>query len=286
MQQVSEKNSQWVGHVCCAQGVIRALEQQSYKSGSDASVVLGWAVYYDVLARFSLRHWRTAAIRHIAAELGFDPKGSKFCAVQFLLARSSFATQLSHVWIHAHPILGLLSEVCNTSLSSADPNYHQEEYQSSIDDLASRLERLPMSMPRPHTSLQALDDVVPIGLELFRLAALIYLERVSKNFSGQSRKLDHWTSQGFVILDGLDTCRWPFPLFVLACEARTDVQRMMILGLFARSLKKPHLPHLQMVKALIQTVWVQDDLEVDGDVEYIRKLNLVLSSNNVVPSFV
>jgi ubiquinone biosynthesis protein UbiJ len=61
---------------------------------------------------------------------------------------------------------------------------------------------------------------------------------------------------------------------------------MVILRLLAHSAQKPHLPHLRAVRTLIQTAWVQDDLQVDGDLEYIRKLNLVLSSSNVIPSFV
>lgn len=233
-----------------------------------------------------MRHWRTPAIRHIAEELGFDPMGSWSCAAQYLLARASFAMELPNISIHAHPILGLLLEISNISLSSGDARYHTQDYQTHLNDLTSRLEKLSHVgtnvVSASRTSNKDNEKIV----ELFRLAALIYLERASRNFSGQSASLDRWTHDGFTILQSLDTGSYPFPLFILACEARNDDRRMVILRLLAHSAQKPHLPHLRAVRTLIQTAWVQDDLQVDGDLEYIRKLNLVLSSSNVIPSFV
>jgi hypothetical protein len=44
--------------------------------------------------------------------------------------------------------------------------------------------------------------------------------------------------------------------------------------------------HLQTIRATIQSAWAQDDLVADGELEYIRKLNLVISSSFAVPVFV
>lgn len=286
MQQLSEENSQWIGHVCCTQGVIRALKKQMHKPGSDSSIILGWAFYYDTLARFSIRHWRTPTIRHIAAELGFDPKGSRFCAAQYLLARTSFALELPDISFHAPPVILLLSEACQSSLVPEDPRYHQVEYREKLNDLASRLEKLPEHTAKADSFIQLLGDDGSKALDLFRLATLIYLERASQNFSGQSSKIDGWIAQGFRILDSLDACRYLFPLFIIGCEARSDGQRLKLMRLLARTSEKPHFHHLQLVQTLLQTAWVQDDLEMGGDVDYVRKLNLVISSSNVVPGFV
>lgn len=127
-------------------------------------------------------------------------------------------------------------------------------------------------------------DVAQV-LELFRLAGLVYLARTSRNFSGQSPKLNQWTEEAFSILTDLKTCQYPFPLFIFGCEAKSDDRRMAILDLFAKTEKAPHLRNLQGVKGLIQSVWVQVDLQIDEEVEYIRKLNFVLSSSDAMPSF-
>lgn len=282
MTQITLDCSQWVGHICCAQGVAKVLESETFEPGSDESLILGWALYYDVLARFSIRHWRTPAVRHVAKELGFDPKGSNFCALQYLLARDSFAMRLPNLALHGHPMLGLFSEVCETAILSADVRYHDEEYRASLTNLASRIEHLEFCS---HT-LALPATLVP--LQLFRLATLIYLERVSKNFSGWSSQISEWTAEGFRLLSNKQGTKSPFPVFILACEARTDEHRLTILRVLDENfrLNQAYHNHLQTVKTIIQRAWVQDDLLEDGDLEYIRKLNLVISSSNGVPFFI
>lgn len=288
MQQTSEKNSQWVAHICGAKDVIEAIQSKRYIPGSDSSVILGWVYYYDVLARFSLRHWRTHMVKQTAANLGFDPNGSSpACAIEHIIVRASFARQIPDISIYSHQVLRLLSEVCDTILYPWGPQYYADEYREYLDGLESRLRKsILLTGPDIGTSPQVVIQDVAQVLELFRLAGLVYLERASRNFSGQSTKLEQWTDEAFSIFTKLDACQYPFPLFIFGCEARTDDRRMAILDLIAKTEQDPHVRNVQEVRSLIQSVWIQGDLEVDGEVEYIRKLNLVLSSRDVVPSFV
>lgn len=280
MQKKPKKDCGWVGHVCGAKEVIQAMQQEQHAIGSDTSVILGWSVYFDVLARFSFRHWRTESIKTTALQLGFTSDGSALCALQYLIARASFAREIPTILNHAHPIVPLLAEVFDTILDSSNPQYHTPEYQQSLDSLSLRL---------ANTSVVSKHEEEPNGpsdlLELTRLAALIYFERVSRNFSGHSTKIGLWIANAQAILVNLHECPCPFTLLIFGCEASLDEDRLILLDLFTRLEQRPHLISLLEVKGLIQSAWIQHDLEVERSLEYIRKLNLVVSSRDAVPSF-
>ncbi|KFY12546.1 hypothetical protein V492_03819 [Pseudogymnoascus sp. VKM F-4246] len=275
------KDSGWVGHICGAKGVITAVQGQRYVPGSDMSVILGWIYYYDVMARFSIRHWRVNMLQEASCDNTWPPD---LCEMQFVFARISFAKQIPDISSHCHQIIQLLYEVCNTLLYPWGPQYHDDEYRKSLDELELRLTKS-VSLTGEATSQGVIKETSAV-LELFRLSTLVYLERASRNFSGQSTKLDQWVEDSFSILTNLNACQHPFPLFILGCEARTDSRRIAILGLIAKTEEHLHVRSLQEVKELIQSMWVQEDLDVNGEIGFIRKLNLVLSSNGVVPGFV
>jgi hypothetical protein len=218
-------------------------------------------------------------IRATAQELGFKASNNG-CAMQYLIACASFTTKMPIVSTHAHPVVRLLAEVFKTLMYSSDPYYHTVEYQQSLHDLGSRLKDVQVASQKSEDSS---DDCK--ALELTRLAGLIYLERVSRNFSGNSSLLSTWAQNALTILATLKVCPPLFALFIIGCELHTDEDRMVILDFFTRLEHVPHRKSLLETKGLIQTAWIQNDLEVDGELEYVHKINLVMSSRNVVPSF-
>jgi hypothetical protein len=266
--------------------VIDALQKEEREFEGAASIVLGWAYYFDIMARFSFRHWRTEHIKAHADELGFDPRGSQICAMQYALARASFLRGIPGISAHAHPVVRLLAEVSEIGIYSSDPGYLSIEYQRHLDDLRLALENV-SSYPVGLDALshQGVDHEQHL-LEISRLAGLIYLERVSRNFSGQSTKLESWTRQALSILAQLESCLCSFALFIISCELVKDEDRMIVLNVFARMEKGPHLNSILETRSLIQTAWNQQDLAEDGGLEYIHKLNLVMSSRDIIPSLI
>lgn len=113
---------------------------------------------------------------------------------------------------------------------------------------------------------------------------MIYLERQSTNFSGQSEEIDSWSNKAFTLLTELSEFSQPFPLFILGCEARTDEQRTIILELISRTELVARSRNLQYVAHIIRSVWVQDDL-ADMTLDYRGKLDSIFSSMEIVPSF-
>jgi hypothetical protein len=236
--------------------------------------------YFDTFARFSFRHWRTDMIKTTATELAFRAVDTG-CALQYLIARAAFTSAMSTISHHAHTVLQLLAEVFEIRLYSSDPEYHSIGYQQSLNELSFRLSDVHIVPPQKEDGCG--DDSQ--SLELARIAGLVYLERVSRNFSGASAKLDAWITQALGILITVNSSPPPFAIFILGFEANTDDDRMVFLDFFTRLERVPHLKTLIEVKGLLQSVWIQKDLEVDGHVEYIHTINLVMSSRNAIPSF-
>jgi Fungal specific transcription factor domain len=130
---------------------------------------------------------------------------------------------------------------------------------------------------------QAGENVTEITLELYRLAGLVYLSRVSERFSGQSLDIELWTDKAFSFMAQLSAIDQPLPLFILGCEARSEDQRTIVLDLISRSEQVPFSRSLKEVTGIIQSVWVQDDL-AEETLDYKDKLDAIFSSMDVVPS--
>ncbi|KAH3917496.1 hypothetical protein HBI56_108600 [Parastagonospora nodorum] len=275
-------HSDWVGYLVGSKKVLEAIKKAEHAVGSDASIVLGWVYYFDVMARFSFRHWRTEQLKSHVESLGFDPGGSKVCALQYILAQSSFIHGVPGISAHAHPVIQLVAEVSAIGLYSYAPGYFSAEYQQHLDELHLKLESVSTTPVGLEASSKVINHEQKL-LELVRIAGLIYLERVSRNFSGQSSKLETWTTTALSILAQIETCLSPFALFFIGCELNNDEDRLVILNLLARMEKKAHMKSFLEVRLLIQTAWNQEDL-AEGDLDYIHKLNLVMSSRDVVPS--
>jgi hypothetical protein len=171
-------------------------------------------------------------------------------------------------------------------LQSSDPGYFSNDYNESIRSLEDRLGDVqPFSGIDKTAELTSSMVATATTVELYKLAGLIYLERISKNFSGQSEKINSYTSRAFQFLDGMGTCYLAFPLLIFGCEARTDNHRMTILDLIERTTKEVRSSTLEGVRSLIQSVWIQDDLETENELNYVMKLNTVISSTSIIPIF-
>lgn len=76
-----------------------------------------------------------------------------------------------------------------------------------------------------------------------------------------------------------------FPLLIVGCEARTDDQRMSILDIIERTMKTSSLRSLRGLWNIFQRIWVQDDLAVDHEIDYLTKLDAIITSHYVMPTF-
>jgi hypothetical protein len=121
--------------------------------------------------------------------------------------------------------------------------------------------------------------------ELFKLAGLIYLKRASRNFSGISPQIDTMVERAYLLLDDLGTFDRTFPLLIVGYEARTDKQRIRILEHIERAMTCSSLRSLHGLRNILQQIWVQHDLVMDYELDYLNTLDAVIGSYQIIPSF-
>jgi hypothetical protein len=246
------------------------------RPGTELKSMLGWVHYYDVMAHFSLRHWHRVCPKtrfHTYRELLGPADGGE------LLVREEYRTCSSD-------LLPLLTEVFENVVQPSNPRYFDPDYREYLSDLEGRL--LVLGAPvRPLPSEIA--DLTANGrncfIELYRLAALIYLERASNNFSGQSDKIDEWTKTALDFFEAKQALKHVFPLFIVGFEARTDEQRIIVLDAVDRTVQRTRSRSMELLHVILQTAWNQDDLGGGMNLDYVTRMDAVLSSCPKVPSF-
>lgn len=119
---------------------------------------------------------------------------------------------------------------------------------------------------------------------LHQIASLIYYNRSVANAAEtfQHRRL---VREGLSLLKTLEFCESALPLFLLACEASDDDQRLGILDVFDRteSDNKQRSNHIASVRKMTTAVWNQKDLNVDNKVSHGEILDAVISTSGFLP---
>lgn len=241
-------SGQWITHMLGAKSIIKASQLNRY---NEFSTLLDWVYYHDILSRFSMIYWNPS--------LPSVPDSS---------LSSTLEPCNSSVY---NDILRLLLEVCETTNSpEAVPADNREEYASFLKILAFRIRNIPPS------------DTI---MELFQSAMLVYLTRVSASPLEPAEETEQRIQNAFATISQVGGCEVQFPLFILACEARTDSERGAVLDLMSRTEEQASSRSLYLVKKLIMAIWTQDDL-ADRKIRYTAKLTGVISCCAILPTFV
>lgn len=168
-----------------------------------------------------------------------------------------------------------------------DALYHSEEYERALGCLENRIINSVILAPEGISdTMSGLSTAWMVTMEIFKIASLIYLNRASRNFSGTTPQIDAMVERAYVLLGYLETFDPAFPLLIIGCEARTDEQRMRMLDHIGRVMKASSLRDLLGLQDILQQIWVQDDLAVGYELDYLNKLDAIITSYRIMPCFV
>lgn len=122
---------------------------------------------------------------------------------------------------------------------------------------------------------------------LYTCAALIYFNRAVGGISPSSFEHRRLVREGIFILHHLGFCESAWPLFILACEANDDDQRLQMSEYLSKTGQQSlqRVNHVPMIRSMVETVWNQNDLNVDSDVSYVETLHAVISTVPSLPLF-
>ncbi|KAH8175216.1 fungal specific transcription factor domain-containing protein [Sarocladium implicatum] len=280
----------WYMYVAGAKSLLRA--SPLHKSASSELIAMaGWLHHHDVHASFGLKHWRRAGEMSERTTAHSLVKGSLRENTKSMKEMVKQVPEDSEYAMQVHAILWPLADIFEDVVDSSHPLYHDPAYREGLRKLEVALEStingryVEVKDRKDFSVLHSTEDLGLATLETYRLAALIYLERSSTNFSGRSAKLDAWADEAIKLLCTIGSNKHGFPLFVVGCEARTDEQRVAILECIEKAQGRHPFGRLLMLEEMLHSAWALMDLETEQDVNYLAMLDVVVSGCETMPSF-
>lgn len=123
--------------------------------------------------------------------------------------------------------------------------------------------------------------------DLHRLACLIYVNRAVHCVSGTEFRHRRLVKEGILLLTRMRTCQNAWPLFIIACEAVDDDQRLAILDVFEQSRqdRRRRSSHIHIIQHMVEAVWKQHDLNTENQVDYLTIFDAVVRGVPFIPPF-
>jgi hypothetical protein len=186
------------------------------------------------------------------------------------------------------PTLGCSREVLDAISHVIQVVLEMESDQSAHTEELDKWERR-LRFAQQTTSAESLETMnTPHYIrlaELHRLSGLIYLQRAGRHASSSNVALQEYLERAFETLRSLDTCERMFPLFIVGCEASTDIQRMTVLELIHRTAVQCVSADMLRVRHFIERFWAQSDLDTDQSKDYISRMTTAVSMYDGLPVF-
>ncbi|KAI0968310.1 fungal-specific transcription factor domain-containing protein [Xylaria arbuscula] len=259
-------SDKWTAYIRGVKYIIIAESLSSADRDNDFQILADWASYHESLGQFSAAHW--------TRDGNARPTGD-FCT-------AGLYTRPDH--LQAINLLEKTYDAVSSKNSSQRLEKGQADYFKYLRVLEFKIRQtLPSKVA--HDS----DENSQLVTELFTLALLVYLGRATSDLLPELvDKTEKHIKKAFSIFPSLEYCDRQFPLFVLGCEARTEVDRTAFLDLVSRTQRRSQASPLIQVETLVKASWAQSDLADHAglDFGYVEKLNALISSCKVIPTFV
>ncbi|KAL9477680.1 hypothetical protein ACSS6W_007521 [Trichoderma asperelloides] len=273
----SGSSGEWLWYIWGAIDTAQAtgLKDQAHKN--DTAHLLDWVYYHNALSRFPIYHWRHKSLPLKTTTTVYPNTAD----IQYLsLARYRPAMPSPNPM---HAILNLLSELCDRLPDPWDATHPNEDYHNSLRALESRAENV-LFMP----NLAKSSAEIILGIRIWQMATRVYLARASQGQWEPSMNVESVMDEVFDEIITFCFCKHSFPLLVVACEAHTDERRAAIIDLIDRTERGGLIRNFRKLRAVIQSIWVQQDLHADGDLlmNYLGIISTVISSSVTLPFFV
>jgi hypothetical protein len=183
-------------------------------------------------------------------------------------------------------VLDLIAKACDLALKRGDPAHNSSKHIEALDYVERKLTYAKQKVDQRNESHDLLSRVCAESIaELYRTAGLIYLLRAGRGLSSSAPPVKRAVETGLKTAAELMTCPRAFPIVILGCEARLDDERLVILDLLRRTQGCRKIASIAGAQQFIEASWAQDDLRPEEDLDYIKKLDVVMSAGKNMPFF-
>ncbi|KAL9564232.1 hypothetical protein ACKAV7_011423 [Fusarium commune] len=236
----------WHIHLNGAKEIIRR-QHFTNTPGSNSDFLLTWWLYHDVLAAFNHPSWRlnespgsvsTPALYTFSGDNSLIV-GSLGCSVE---------------------VLEIIDEINMMRLHSAHDCLSTSTLQRC--DLAMKLFNLRQLLSPLECSDSLRSHRILAIAELYRLATLLYLQRVHPIAEDDFTR-PVYVQQALGVLKNLGVATSPWPVFVIACEV-DEQDRVSILHTLDRMDSVRSIGNIKVLRDVIESIWKQQDLRNIG----------------------
>ncbi|KAK9320299.1 fungal-specific transcription factor domain-containing protein [Lipomyces orientalis] len=244
---------------------------------SDLDMLIVWTHYHDILGRLTARHWRDDEQKTRPNPYCGQSDHAPALALQDQVSTSP--QQVLGITGCSLELLDLIAQIAQLTTST---------HGIILDQIESKLIALRQENTIPGQIDQSKDtrNILKIA-ELYRLSALVYLERILRKRLTVSEQLQGWINDAFTILSQLEVCPRQFPLLILGCEAMTEDQRLEITRIFRNTSALPTQRSIDCNRHTVERFWVQRDLLTTEDpIDYSLLFDAVMRTGDVLPTIV
>ena len=117
----------------------------------------------------------------------------------------------------------------------------------------------------------------------YALAALIYLNKMGLNYSGDEVHHQRLVDEAFLLLIDIDFGEAAWPFFVVACEATSDLRRKTVLKAALKVESGRQYGNGPRLLRLIQAFWNQHDLSTEQTFNYVDNMSAVIGASPFLP---
>ncbi|KAK4447273.1 fungal-specific transcription factor domain-containing protein [Podospora aff. communis PSN243] len=226
----------------------------------DSAMILDWIFYHDTMYKFSSRHWHAKRWENPLMEANVVVSKAAFSPMrQMILASAGCSLEL----------LDLLSQTISAVYDRTDPRHLSPSHLSTLRTLDYRIKNLVQVTRVESISSNSSDSPERTSHShnaalFYRLAVHIYLLRVAQGLPLSSPKVHSLIDSAFETLSLLPYCERPWPLFVVALEARTEDERRLVLDKIEAGVKAKPFGNMCAAREMVTRAWVQKDLAMDG----------------------
>ncbi|AEO65613.1 uncharacterized protein THITE_2112764 [Thermothielavioides terrestris NRRL 8126] len=286
----------WTIFFCGCKKILNLFHVPHTTYEGDPALILDWIFYHDTLYKFSERHWYPRHPRLVQLA-----KQEKIISKAKLSPMRHIILPITGCSLH---LLVLLSQIVDAVHDRTDPRHLSPSHLATIHSLEQQLSAL-TQLPsnrisaalnaddnkhahEPAAGLPPEESAETRQAELYRLAAHIYLLRVARAAPPTDPTVLALVDKALDLLRRSSPgCSRPWPLFVVALEARTDAQRRVVSDALRDGLARRPLGNLQIVRRMVHAAWVQIDLHAESGTgeDVMGVYNTVVSGLRVPPSF-
>lgn len=258
------------------------------------SVFLDWFFYHEALAEFTVRHWKVPYEGCGFAPIARSPKtsvegrlgvgGSDCCIVSNRLtpyqAEDNIGCPTDVLQLMVHTCRRAIVPTSIELRSSDAETEHSKMLEQNIYKFVGDYGPIRGPSATPMSRNDMLSD-------LHRIACLLYVNRAVHCVARTEFHHKRLVREGVLLLAEMITCQNAWPLFIIACEAIDDDQRLTILNVFEQSRRDQgrRSNHIHFIQHMVEAIWTQHDLNVENQVDYLTIFDAVIGGVPFMPLF-